>query len=83
MKSTPKRQFIKMKLSAIILGLLLAGCASNPDLEKSKSRDKTAESLAKAGLLAEMLKSEDPVVRSQAAKTADQFINKPKNIFGF
>ena len=72
-----------MKLASVVIGLLLSGCATNIDLEKSRSRDNTAESLAKAGLLAEMLKSEDPVVRSQAAKTADQFINKPKNIFGF
>jgi hypothetical protein len=71
-----------MKKLSIVLVLLLAGCASNPDLEKSISRDKTAESLAKAGLLAEMLKSDDPIVRSQAAKTADQFINKPKGLFG-
>jgi len=68
-----------LKLVLLTFVLLLSACATNP----STSRDQTAEKMAKAGLLAEMLKSEDPLVRAQAAKTADTFINNKKNIFGF
>jgi hypothetical protein len=64
--------------------LLLTGCASfSPDVEKSVSRDRTAESMAKAAIIGEMLKSPDPLVRAKGADAADKFINEKKNIFGF
>jgi outer membrane PBP1 activator LpoA protein len=74
-----------MKYIPIILALLLTGCATfNPDAEKSISRDKTMEKLAKTALLTEMLQSDDPVVRSKAAEIADKFLVEPKkNFFGF
>jgi PBP1b-binding outer membrane lipoprotein LpoB len=64
--------------------LLLAGCASfSPEVEKSVSRDRTAESMAKAAIIGEMLKSPDPLVRAKGAEAADKFVNEKKNIFGF
>jgi hypothetical protein len=64
--------------------LLLAGCASfSPEVEKSISRDRTAESMAKAAIIGEMLKSPDPLVRAKGAEAADKFVNEKKNIFGF
>ena len=64
--------------------LLLTGCASiNPEVEKSVSRDRTAENMAKAAIIGEMLKSPDPLVRAKGADAADKFVNEKKKIFGF
>jgi PBP1b-binding outer membrane lipoprotein LpoB len=72
-----------MKIILISI-LLLAGCASfDPEVEKSVSRDRTAESMAKAAIIGEMLKSSDPLVRAKGAEAADKFVNEKKNIFGF
>jgi PBP1b-binding outer membrane lipoprotein LpoB len=72
-----------MKLILISI-LLLAGCTSfSPEVEKSVSRDRTAESMAKAAIIGEMLKSPDPLVRAKGAEAADKFVNEKKNIFGF
>ena len=50
----------------IFTALLLTGCATtDPDVIKSTSRDKTAEQMAKAALIGEMLKSSDPLVRAK------------------
>jgi hypothetical protein len=72
-----------MKLFLIITALLLTGCATNPDLEKSVSRDKTMESMAKTALINEMLNSPDPHVRSKGAEAATTFINPKKRFFEF
>ncbi len=66
----------------VLLALLLVGCAS-PEVDKSISRDRTAESMARAAIIAEMLKSEDPVVRSKGAEAAAQFVNPKKRFFDF
>jgi len=70
---------------SFLLALMLTGCASfSPDVEKSVSRDKTMEKLAKTALITEMLNSPDPVVRAKGAEIADKFLKEPKkNIFGF
>jgi hypothetical protein len=75
-----------MKLVVIVTALLLSGCAalSNPDVEKSVSRDKTMEQMAKAALINDMLNSPDAHVRAKGAAIAEKFLVEPKkNIFGF
>ena len=68
----------------IVISLLLTGCATfNPDTEKSISRDKTMDSMAKTALINEMLNSPDPAVRLEASRIAKEFIVPKKNIFGF
>jgi outer membrane murein-binding lipoprotein Lpp len=74
-----------MKIAIIISALLLAGCASNPEVQKSVSRDQTMDKMAKAALINEMLNSPDAHVRAKGAAIAEKFlIEEPKkNIFGF
>jgi hypothetical protein len=75
-----------MKIAVGIVAVLLSGCASmsNPDVEKSLSRDKTMEKMAKAALINDMLNSPDPHIRAKGASIAEQFLIEPKrNIFGF
>ena len=75
-----------MKLAVGILAVLLSGCAitKNPDVEKSLSRDKTMENMARAALINDMLNSPDPAVRYKGAEIAEKFLIVPrKNIFGF
>ena len=70
--------------SILVTAVLLTGCASfSPDTEKSISRDKTMDSMAKTALINEMLNSPDPAVRLEAARIAKEFIVPKKNIFGF
>jgi PBP1b-binding outer membrane lipoprotein LpoB len=72
-----------MKLILIIITLLLAGCATNPDVEKSTSRDKTMENMAKTALINEMLNSPDPAVRLEGSRIAKDFVNPKRSILGF
>ena len=75
-----------MKIVLIISALLLSGCAAmtSPDVEKSLSRDKTMEQMAKAALINDMLNSPDPHIRAKGASIAEKFLTEPKkNIFGF
>ena len=74
-----------MKFAIIIAALALTGCAAtNPELEKSMSRDRTMDKMAKTALINEMLTSPDPHVRAKGAAIAEQFVIEPKkNIFGF
>ena len=75
-----------MKIAIIVTVLLLSGCAvmSNPDVEKSVSRDKTMEQMAKAALINDMLNSPDAHIRAKGAAIAEKFLVEPKkNIFGF
>lgn len=75
-----------MKILVIGIALFLAGCATtNPDVEKSLSRDETLVRAAKIALINEMLTSPDPIVRAKAAEIADKFINgkEKKGLFGF
>jgi PBP1b-binding outer membrane lipoprotein LpoB len=75
-----------MKFTIILVALLITGCATfvDPDVEKSLSRDKTMEKIAKTALITEMLNSPDPVIRAKAADIADKFLTEPKkNILGF
>ena len=74
-----------MKIIVIISSVLLSGCAimSNPDVEKSTSRDKTMEQMAKAAIINDMLNSPDPHVRAKGAAIAEKFVEPKKNIFGF
>jgi len=72
-----------MKSVLIIASLLLAGCATNPEVEKSTSRDKTMENMAKTALINEMLTSPDPSVRLEGSRIAKDFVNPKKGIFGF
>lgn len=66
----------------LFLLFFLTGCATFDN--ESISRDRTAEKLAKAGLIAEMLKSQDPVVRAKGAEAAAEFVKKEKrSIFDF
>jgi uncharacterized protein YcfL len=67
----------------ILTVLLLAGCATNPDVEKSVSRDRTMSDMARTALINEMLNSPDPHVRSKGAEAASQFINPKKRFFDF
>ena len=75
-----------MKIIIGVIVVLLTGCAitSNPDVEKSVSRDKTMEQMAKAALINDMLRSPDPAIRYKGAEIAEKFLIEPKkNIFGF
>jgi hypothetical protein len=75
-----------MKSVIVIATLLLSGCAvmSNPDVEKSLSRDKTMEQMARAALINDMLNSPDPHIRAKGAAIAEKFLTEPKrNLFGF
>jgi len=75
-----------MKIAIALALVLLSGCASlsNPDVEKSVSRDKTMEQMAKAALINDMLHSPDPHIRAKGASIAEKFLTEPKkNIFGF
>ena len=72
-------------LIALVL-VLLSGCASlsNPEVEKSVSRDKTMEQMAKAALINDMLHSPDPHIRAKGAAIAEKFLTEPKKgLFGF
>ena len=72
-----------MKSILIITTLLLAGCATNPDVEKSVSRDKTMNDMAKTALINEMLNSPDSTVRLEGARIAKEFIAPKKRLFDF
>jgi hypothetical protein len=75
-----------MKVLAVVVALMLSGCAvlSSPDVEKSVSRDKTMEQMAKAALINDMLHSPDPHIRAKGASIAEKFLTEPKrNLFGF
>ena len=75
-----------MKITVIIIAVMLSGCAimSNPEVEKSISRDKTMEQMARAALINDMLNSPDAHVRAKGAAIAEKFLTEPKkNIFGF
>jgi len=75
-----------MKIAVGIIAIMLSGCAamSNPEVEKSLSRDKTMENMAKAALINDMLNSPDAHVRAKGATIAEKFLTEPKkNIFGF
>ena len=73
-----------MKLTLIIAAMLLAGCATNPEVQKSISKDQTMDKLAKAALINDMLNSPDAHVRAKGAAIAEKFLIEPKkNLFGF
>ncbi len=77
-----------MKTFLIALTVLaLAGCATTTtDTEKSVSRDKTMERMAKIALINEMLGSPDPSVRLEGSRIAKEFIietEKKKGLFNF
>ena len=73
-----------MKITLIIAALLLAGCATNPEVQKSISKDQTMDKMAKAALINEMLVSPDAHVRAKGAAIAEKFLIEPKkNLFGF
>ena len=63
-----------MKSILIITTLLLAGCATNPDVDKSVSRDRTMENMAKSALINEMLNNPDPAVRLEGPRIAKDFV---------
>ena len=74
----------KMKIALIISLVLLTGCATNLEVQKSISRDQTMDNMAKTALINEMLNSPDPHVRAKGASIAEKFLIEPKkNIFGF
>ena len=73
-----------MKIILIIAAMLLAGCATNPEVQKSISKDQTMDNMAKAALINEMLTSPDAHVRAKGAAIAEKFLTEPKrNLFGF
>ena len=73
-----------MRITIVIASIVLAGCATNPEVQKSISKDQTMDRMAKAALINEMLVSPDPHVRSKGAAIAEKFLIEPKrNIFGF
>jgi len=73
-----------MKITLIIAAMLLVGCATNPEVQKSVSKDQTMDKLARAALINEMLTSPDPHVRAKGAAIAEKFLIEPKkNLFGF
>ncbi len=74
----------KMKIALIISLVLLTGCATNLEVQKSVSRDQTMDKMAKTALINEMLHSPDPHVRAKGASIAEKFLTEPKkNLFGF
>jgi uncharacterized protein YceH (UPF0502 family) len=72
-----------MKSIIIITALLLTGCATNTDVEKSVSRDKTMNDMAKTALINEMLNSRDPAVRLEGARIAKDFVAPKRRLFDF
>jgi hypothetical protein len=74
-----------MKIAVVIIAVMISGCAvmSNPEVEKSMSRDKTMEHMAKAALINDMLHSPDAHVRAKGAAIAEKFLEPKKNLFGF
>jgi hypothetical protein len=75
-----------MKIAVVIMAVMLSGCAvmSSPEVEKSLSRDKTMEQMAKAALINDMLNSPDAHVRAKGASIPEKFLIEPKkNLFGF
>jgi hypothetical protein len=73
-----------MRITIVIASIVLAGCATNPEVQKSISKDQTMDRMAKAALINEMLVSPDPHVRSKGADIAEKFLTEPKrNLFGF
>jgi outer membrane murein-binding lipoprotein Lpp len=75
-----------MKIAIVITSIVLSGCAlmSNPEVDKSISRDQTMDNMAKAALINDMLNSMDPHIRAKGAVIAEKFLTEPKkNIFGF
>ena len=75
-----------MKITVGFIALMLSGCAimSSPEIEKSLSRDKTMEHMAKAALINDMLHSPDAHVRAKGAAIAEKFLTEPKKkLFGF
>ena len=76
-----------MKVVILIFTALLAGCATtSTDLEKSLSRDRTMDRMARIALINEMLQSPDPHIRAKGAAIAEQFVNekeKKKSLFNF
>lgn len=73
-----------MKIALIIAAMVLTGCATNPEVQKSISKDQTMDRLAKTALINEMLTSPDPHVRAKGAAIAEKFLIEPKkNLFGF
>jgi hypothetical protein len=73
-----------MKIALIIVSMALAGCATNPEVQKSISKDQTMDKMAKVALINEMLINPDAHVRAKGAAIAEQFLIEPKkNIFGF
>ena len=75
-----------MKIVVVIMAVMLSGCAvmSNPEVQKSVSRDKTMEQMARAALINDMLNSPDPHIRAKGAAIAEKFLTEPKkNMFGF
>lgn len=68
--------------TVLVITLLLVGCAS-PDVEKSISRDRTMNDMAKTALINEMLNSPDPAVRLEGARIAKDFVNPKKRLFDF
>jgi len=75
-----------MKIAVVIIAVMLSSCAvmSNPEVEKSISRDKTMEQMARAALINDMLNSPDAHVRAKGAAIAEKFLTEPKkNLFGF
>ena len=75
-----------MKIVVVIMAVMLSGCAvmSNPEVQKSVSRDKTMEQMARAALINDMLNSPDAHVRARGAAIAEKFLTEPKkNLFGF
>jgi uncharacterized protein YcfL len=73
-----------MKIALIIALMALVGCATNPEVQKSISKDQTMDKMAKAALINEMLTSPDAHVRAKGAAIAEKFLIEPKkNLFGF
>ena len=73
-----------MKIAIVIASIVLAGCATNPEVQKSISKDQTMDKMAKVALINEMLINPDAHVRAKGAAIAEKFLIEPKkNIFGF
>ena len=72
-----------MKIILLAVALFLTGCATNPDLNKSISRDRTMEHMAKSALINEMLTSPDPSVRLEGARIAKDFVAPKRRFFDF